>query len=92
MTLRNRLRLLRRIRKLERALREEADSPGPILGAFQKGTLHVPVTGLVLVHPGEEMVPAAARALTAALGREPTEKELTIFRRILATLATRWSR
>jgi len=39
-----------------------------VIGSFQKGTIHVPQTGLALVHAGERITPAGVANVNAETG------------------------
>jgi len=59
----------------------------PILGAFQKGTIHLPADGLYYGHAGERIIPAGAPARP---GRDAVEEHAaTTSRSTWATRSTR---
>jgi TP901 family phage tail tape measure protein len=62
------LRALREeIARLRLALGVEAAQLG-VIGSFQRGTLHVPQTGLALVHAGEKITPAGVPQAASGSG------------------------
>lgn len=68
--------LLRRIAQLQQALTIQGSQLG-IIGAFQKGALYVPETGLALVHAGERITPAGRGAMSVR-DSEPAVVYLTL--------------